>query len=156
MNGPVSWQKAQNSDSKEIIALIRQVMEEFGFKNFGAQVDDMPEPDEFNAKGFLGTLRYQDRILGTYAFLPSSEDTVEIQKIYLAPELRGNHLGQEMMSLLERIIAGRGFRKITMLSSGRYQAALRLYDRLGYSRLQRAEDASIFCDWQLEKVLADG
>ncbi|MCB0600372.1 MAG: GNAT family N-acetyltransferase [Saprospiraceae bacterium] len=155
MIGPVSWQKAQNSDSTEIKALIRRVMAEFGFTSSGPVLDAMPDPDAFNALGFLGVLRFQEYIMGTYAFLPLSEDTVEIQKIYLVPELRGNHLGREMMKQLERIVSSRGFKKITMLSSGRYQAALRLYDQLGYVRLHRPEDTSAFCDWQLEKVLLD-
>ena len=156
MKEPLVWRKAQNNDSLEIKALIRQVMSEYGFQMPGTFWTAMPEPDVINQSGFIGVVIQEGRIGGTYGFQPLPEGTAEIQKVYLERDLRGQQIGKEMVLLLEQIIRARHFQKITLLSSGRYTKALKLYDQLGYVRLPRLEGASEFCDWRLEKILTHG
>ena len=54
--------------------------------------------------------------------------------MYVREEARGRRIGEQILRWLEITARARGAQKLVLLSGPRQPAALRLYERCGYSR----------------------
>ena len=78
----------------------------------------------------------------------------EIKRLYVSPSARGAGVARAMMALLESDMAALGV-NVTRLETGIHQeAAVRLYERLGYKRIEpfgsyQQDPLSIFMEKQL-------
>jgi ribosomal protein S18 acetylase RimI-like enzyme len=73
------------------------------------------------------------RVVGTCAVLPHGVEELELAKLTVAPESRGQGLARR---LVERCIAHareQGVRRLVLVTNSQLQAALRLYESLGFS-----------------------
>ena len=61
----------------------------------------------------------------------------ELQKLYLAPALRGQGLGSRMIRFIEDRARELGYRQIYLETHTALQAALRAYERCGYRSIPR-------------------
>jgi GNAT superfamily N-acetyltransferase len=61
----------------------------------------------------------------------------ELQDVYVRPERRGQGIGTELTRAAERLVAERGHRRCSISVSDRNDGARRLYERLGYERVDR-------------------
>lgn len=71
-------------------------------------------------------------VVGTCAIVPTGEGTSELVKLAVDPAARGAGIGRR---LVERCLAQartEGIRTVTLISSTRLQAALRLYESCGF------------------------
>ncbi|MEA5472566.1 GNAT family N-acetyltransferase, partial [Spirulina sp. 06S082] len=57
---------------------------------------------------------------------------VELRKMYLLPEVRGQGLGHFLLQQLEMAIAARGFQEIWLETATILKEAVKLYESYGY------------------------
>jgi putative acetyltransferase len=130
---------ARDDDADAIIALVTAVWSEYPGKTLVASVD-MPEllaPASAYAQGGgrFWLIEAKHRIIGTIALMPSQETgVVELQKLYVARDVRRNGLGSFLCDLVEREARERGARAIELWSDVKLLDAHRRYERLGYER----------------------
>ncbi len=131
------------SDDAAVAHIIRTVMPEFGAKGPGFAIND-PEVDTMFAaysgpRAAYFVLEHDDgRVVGGGGLAPlagADADTCELRKMYFLPEARGGGFGRQM---LERCIARArelGFKKMYLETLTGMDAAMRLYERLGFEKL---------------------
>jgi putative acetyltransferase len=130
---------ARDEDAPAIIALIAGVWAEYPGKTLVAAAD-MPEllrPASAYAgcDGLFWVVEAAGEIVGTIALQPSAEPgVVELQKLYVAREMRRNGLGAFLCQLVEREARRRGAHAIELWTDIKLLDAHRRYERLGYMR----------------------
>ncbi len=76
-----------------------------------------------------------DQAVGCGAFKPFQENTVEIKRMFVRPEFRGQQIAQQVLAELESWAREIGT-TICVLETGQKQPeAIRLYQRNGYARV---------------------
>jgi putative acetyltransferase len=137
--GGLKLRFARDEDATAIIELIAAVWSEYPGKTLVAAAD-MPEllrpASTYGAcDGLFWVMEAHGRIVGTVALQPSAEaDVVELQKLYVARDMRRNGLGGFLCHLVEREARKRGARAIELWSDIKLLDAHRRYERLGYVR----------------------
>lgn len=88
----------------------------------------------------------ENRIVGTAGFYPIARgnQAVEIRKMYLLPEVRGQGLGRFLLKALEETIASLGYREIWIETASVLKEAVQLYESSGYQPTTGVETAR--CD----------
>ena len=61
-----------------------------------------------------------------------SDSDVEIKRVWVDPEYRGNHISSEMMDALEKKASELGFRRAILQTRPQMEAAVHLYTKRGY------------------------
>lgn len=147
------------SDRPQVTQLIAQVLAEYGLPWQPDSADrDVVRVEQYygQARGEFWVITPQEephRILGTGAYYPIHRGTraVEIRKMYFLPSLRGQGLGQFLLSQLEMAIAARGFQEIWIETATMLREAVALYQKNHYQPTQGVETAR--CDLVLYKSL---
>lgn len=91
------------------------------------------------------------RIVGCGGLLPVHDDTVELRKMYLLPEVRGHGLGRRLLEELIESARGAGHRRIVLDTASVLKEAIALYRRRGFQpfdnpqRVRRC-DQSLFLE----------
>jgi len=130
---------ARDNDAGAIVALVASVWSEYPGKTLVAAAD-MPElltpaTAYRHGNGRFWVVEAHDRIIGTIALMPSAEaGVVELQKLYVARDLRRNGLGSFLCYLVEREARERGAHAIELWSDVKLLDAHRRYEQLGYRR----------------------
>lgn len=125
-----------------IAAIIRQVMPEFGAVGSGFAIAD-PEVD-WMSRAYAAprhayfVLERAGRVLGGAGVAPlagGDPDTCELRKMYFLPEARGLGAGAAMMERC--LVAARsfGFARCYLETLTGMDAAMRLYERSGFRRI---------------------
>ena len=58
---------------------------------------------------------------------------VELKRMYVKPEARGQRIAEAVVAFLENLALADGYRVARLETGSEQQAALRLYERLGYA-----------------------
>jgi putative acetyltransferase len=127
----------QVGDRAPAAALINSVLSEYRLigEPEGADQDVLTVEATYWARGGeFWVVEQQQRIVGTAAYYPVArgENAVEIRKMYLLPEARGQGLGRYLLQSLEQAIAKRGFQQIWLETASVLFEAVRLYESSGY------------------------
>ena len=67
------------------------------------------------------------------------EECAELQKLYLADEAKGNHLGYDMIKLIEERAAELGYRQMYLETHTNLAAAIYIYEKCGYKEIPKPE-----------------
>ena len=130
------------ADDAQIAAIIRAVMPEFGASGCGFAIND-PEVD-WMSRAYAGprsayfVLRRDGRVLGGGGVAPlegGDSDTCELRKMYFLPEARGLGAGAAMMERCLEAARTFGFRRCYLETLTGMDAAMRLYERSGFRRI---------------------
>lgn len=132
----------QPANDPAIAAIIRQVMPEFGAVGSGFAIAD-PEVD-WMSRAYAAprhayfVLERAGRVLGGAGVAPlagGDPDTCELRKMYFLPEARGLGAGAAMMERC--LVAARsfGFARCYLETLTGMDAAMRLYERSGFRRI---------------------
>jgi putative acetyltransferase len=138
-SGGLKLRFARDDDATAIIELIAAVWSEYPGKTLVAAAD-MPEllrpASTYDAcDGRFWVIEARGRIVGTVALQPSAETgVVELQKLYVARDMRCNGLGGFLCHLVEREARQRGAHAVELWSDVKLLDAHRRYERLGYVR----------------------
>lgn len=147
------WQKSDRSLAAEVI---RQVLEEYGLPWQPEEADrDVIEVETayFGTGGEFWVVETEDKIVGTAAYYPVKQDSkgVEIRKMYLLPQVRGQGLGKYLLQELEKAIADKGFKVIYLETASVLKEAVILYEKNCYQPM--TEVATARCDRSYYKKL---
>jgi putative acetyltransferase len=138
-SGGLVLRYACDDDAPAIIGLISAVWSEYPGKTLVA-ANDMPEllrPASAYARGDgrFWLVETGGHVIGTVALMPSVETgVVELQKLYVSRDVRGNGLGGFLCYLVEREARERGAHAIELWTDVKLLDAHRRYERLGYQR----------------------
>ena len=99
-----------------------------------ADEEQLANPQKYflDCGGQIFVALHDGQVIGTCAVLPHGTDDVELAKLTVAAEFRGQGIARR---LVERCIAyarEQKARRVMLVSNSRLQAALRLYESLGF------------------------
>lgn len=148
------WQEA---DRAAAAGIFTSVVAEYGGKwELEGADQNVVEVEKYYLQtgGEFWVVEYFDRLVGTVAYYPISrgKKAVEIRKMYLLPDVRGQGLGTFLLQELESAIASRNFEEIWIQTSSELTAAVKLYESNGYKLATGVEDPR--CDRIYVKKLA--
>lgn len=128
------WEPHDRVTAAEVIG---SVLSEYGLTWEPRGADrDVVDVETFyqTVGGEFWVIEYLGKVVGTSAYYPveRGENAVEIRKMYLLPEVRGEGLGKFLLQQLEQTIANRGFQKIWIETASALQEAIKLYENSGY------------------------
>ncbi|MBD2121585.1 GNAT family N-acetyltransferase [Trichocoleus sp. FACHB-262] len=150
-----SWEPRDRTAAAEVI---RVVLAEYGlgWEPEGADRDVLEVEACYQAVGGeFWVVEHQNRVVGTVAYYPvdRGEAAVEIRKMYLLPEVRGQGLGKYLLHQLEQAIAAQPFQTIWIETASILVEAVKLYESNGYQPATGVETAR--CDRVYLKRLQD-
>ncbi|MEM9155555.1 MAG: GNAT family N-acetyltransferase [Cyanobacteria bacterium P01_F01_bin.33] len=126
-------------DREAAAAVIGTVLAEYGLTWEPSEADrDVVEVETcyLDAGGEFWVVEHDGKLVGTAAYYPVPYGTqaVEIRKMYLLPDTRGQGLGSALLGKLEEAIAAKGYTQIWIETATVLKEATRLYERNGYVR----------------------
>ncbi len=127
----------QPDDREAAAEVIRTVLAEYGlgWEPTGADQDVLQVEQAYQAVGgAFWVVEQAGTIVGTAAYHPIARgnQAVEIRKMYLRPEVRGQGLGRWLLGQLEGAIAQAGYQEIWIETASVLCEAVQLYERSGY------------------------
>ena len=132
----------ETKDDPRMAQIIRTVMPEFGATGDGFAIND-PEVD-WMSKAYAAprhayfVLEQDGEVLGGGGIAPldgGEADTCELRKMYFLPEARGLGAGAAMMARCLDAAREAGFRQCYLETLTGMDAAMRLYERSGFRRI---------------------
>jgi putative acetyltransferase len=139
-----SWsiRPIRDDDDAAVAAIIRAVMPEFGAVGDGFAIND-PEVDwmsrAYDAQRSAYFVVERDGVvLGGGGVAPlegGPDDTCELRKMYFLPAARGLGAGSAMMARCLDAARGFGFTRCYLETLCGMDAAMKLYDRSGFRRI---------------------
>ncbi|MEF9977122.1 MAG: GNAT family N-acetyltransferase [Thermomonas sp.] len=132
----------KQDDDAAMAAIIRTVMPEFGANGAGFAIND-PEVDWMSRayaepRHAYFVVEREGIVLGGAGVAPlagDDGDTCELRKMYFLPEARGIGAGAAMMAVCLEAARGFGFRQCYLETLTGMNAAMRLYERSGFQRI---------------------
>ncbi len=88
-------------------------------------------------RGYYVLLDEQGTVMGGIGFAEAEGDCCELQKLYLDDAAQGRGLGYRMVSFIEDRAREKGYRIIYLETHSNLQAAIHIYERAGYRRIER-------------------
>ncbi len=139
---PINIRQIQPADNPVIAQIIRDTLSEFGANHPGTVYYD-PTTDALfelfqQAKSVYNIAEVDGKIVGGGGIFPTEglpEDTCELVKMYLLPEARGTGLGTALINCCLDQAKNLGFSKVYLETMNELKAALKVYERLGFTYL---------------------
>ena len=121
-----------NAENADFVVLVKLL-------DAGLKETDGDEHDFYNQFNGLASIKHalvlynDDKAVACGAFKVYDSDTVEIKRMYVAEEARGQGLSKKVLAALEEWASEIGY-KSTVLETGKRQvAAIGLYESAGYN-----------------------
>ena len=139
---PYRLRPIRGEDDATMATIIRTVMPEFGAIGSGFAIAD-PEVDWMSRaysepRHAYFVVENDERVLGGCGVAPligGDADTCELRKMYFLPEARGIGAGAAMMQCCLDAARAAGFKRCYLETLGGMDAAMRLYERSGFLRI---------------------
>lgn len=139
---PINIRQIQPADNPVIAQIIRDTLTEFGANHPGTVYYD-PTTDALfelfqQAKSVYNIAEVNGKIVGGGGIFPTEglpEDTCELVKMYLLPEARGTGLGTKLINQCMQQAKENGFTRIYLETMNELKAALKVYERSGFTYL---------------------
>jgi putative acetyltransferase len=141
-----SWQPGDRDAAADLIA---QVLKEYSLA-CGPTDGDRDARDIEACYGATGgefwVAETAGNVVGTVGYRPThqGEQAVELRRMYLLPQARGQGLGRYLLTTVECVIRQRGYHQIWLETASGLKAAITLYEANGYEPVRRVETAR--CD----------
>lgn len=142
MSPTYSIRPVEPRDDAAMASIIRAVMPEFGACGAGFAIND-PEVDWMSRAYAAPRCAYfvvevDGRVVGGGGVAPlegGDADTCELRKMYCLPEARGLGAGSALMARCLDAARAAGFRRCYLETLTGMDAAMRLYERSGFRRI---------------------
>ncbi|HZH52600.1 MAG TPA: GNAT family N-acetyltransferase [Microvirga sp.] len=153
---------AADSDAQDLFGLLSLCFAEYP-GCFVDPHDDLPDlrypGSSFDRRGgaFWVVGDERGRVCACVAVDFPEEGAAELHRLYVRPDQRGKGLGASLVRLVERHARDRGATRIYFWSDTRFTNAHRLYQRLGYVKVEGQQrdlgDISNSVEYRFEKDL---
>lgn len=142
-SGEVEVRRVRPGEAPAVIALVREVLSEFGLEfGKGAKTDeelaDLPASYERAGGAFWVAVRGAE-LLGTCGVAPVAPRTFELRKMYLLPSSRGLGLGQRLLAEALAFARASGAERMVLDTTHEMTRAIAFYEANGFVR----DDAQI-------------
>lgn len=97
-----------------------------------------------------------NEIIGTGAIRRLSDDTAELRRMWLLEAYHGRSIGYRLAQGLFAFARAAGYRRVRLSTSAVQQRAIRFYERLGFSPIERYRDTDDEVFMELALPLAGG
>jgi GNAT superfamily N-acetyltransferase len=131
---------AQHRDVREIVALVSEVLAEFGL-TFGqgsatdAELWELPDAYERRDGRFWVAIDDDAaRVIGTCALFPLAPGVLELRKMYLAPASRGRGVGELLWQAASSWARAQRATSVVLDTAEQMTSAIRFYERHGFVR----------------------
>lgn len=138
----ITIRKIQQEDNAAMALILRSSLKEFGLDipgtaYFDESTDHLYETFQKEGSTYFIALE-EDKVIGGVGVYPSNglpDDTVELVKMYLAPQSRGKGLGKMLMKKCIALAEDMGYKKIYLESMPELKDAVSAYQKLGFKLL---------------------
>lgn len=135
-------------DDTQVASIIRTVMPEFGATGSGFAIND-PEVDWMSRayaapRSAYFVVEHEGQVVGggVAPLAGGDDDTCELRKMYFLPQARGMGAGAAMMARCLEAARVFGFTQCYLETLRGMDAAMRLYERTGFRRIDAALGAT--------------
>jgi putative acetyltransferase len=151
------FRAATNKDTTRITELIKSVLAEFGLE-YSPDTTDMDLTDiEKNYTGNGGKFEIieddKKEIIGTAALYRVDESTCMLRKMYLDKKFRNLGLGRQLLERILGTASGQGFKEMILETNTRMIAAISLYEKYGFKKIENLNDTAPRCNLTMKKLL---
>ena len=159
----ITLRTIQPQDNPVLAVIIRKTLEEFGANHPGTVYFD-PTTDALYElfSNTTGSVYYvaeeEGKVVGGGGIFPSKglpQDTCELVKMYLLPEVRGIGLGKKIISECIRFAREKGYQNIYIETMPELSQAMKTYEKFGFRYLDGplGETGHFGCDlWMLLRL----
>ena len=129
---------AEVHDIPEVVALVREVLGEFGL-TFGegsdtdAQLADLPGSYTRDGGAFF-VAEDGGHLVATAGVSPVGEDTFELRKMYVTKGARRAGLGRRLLEVCLEHVRARGGARVVLDTTEKMESAIAFYERHGFVR----------------------
>ena len=141
-NQNIVVRKIELKDNQLIASIIRSCLEEFGANKPGTVYYDKTTDHLFELfsteKSVYFIAELNGQVVGGGGIFPSdglTEDTCELVKMYLKPEVRKMGLGAKIISNCIEYAGQNGYKRIYLESMPELKRAISVYEKFGFSYL---------------------
>ena len=141
-----TFRKITEADNSDIAAIVRENLKQFGLDIPGTVYFDegLDHLSEFyNSDDCQYYVAESDgKVIGGVGFAPLiwKDDTAELQKLYLTDAAKGRGIGYELINFIEDKMKAAGFKRSYLETHDNLQAAIHIYEKLGYSEIERPKE----------------
>ena len=130
---------ATNADSKQVIALIDSVLNEWDDAVCldGSEADLLTiESSYHDSNGVFVVMEVAGKVAGTHAVLPVDQENglCTFKRLYLDRNLRGTSAGKDLMQWNIDWAKEKGFSKIEFWSDTRFHRAHKFFEKFGFEK----------------------
>ena len=152
----------KEKDNVKLAAVIRGVLTEYRMNKPGTVFTDPTTDNLFGlfqkSNSCYWVVENEDEILGGCGLYPTEGlplNCIELVKLYLSQELRGQGIGKQLMEMCTKKAIDSGFTHIYLESMPELNSAVDLYKKLGYSVLNKplGNSGHFACDLWMVKTL---
>lgn len=146
---PVKWsirEARYPEDTDTVRQLMRDYERDMGEKlcldGFEEELANLP--GKYRRPGGLVVLGYlHQKPVGCGAIRPLSDHACEMKRLYVAPEARGQGIGRAIVRRLLREARLQGYRTMKLDTLKRMEAAIQLYDTMGFTPCEPYHERAI-------------
>jgi ribosomal protein S18 acetylase RimI-like enzyme len=121
-------------DSPEALAFV-DAIQRFYVEVYGDEDDDSTDPHEFAPPRGMFVIGYlDDQPVACGGWRTHDDQTVEIKRMWVAPEARRRGVARRLLAELERTASVSGHRRVVLTTGEPQQAAIAFYTANGYLR----------------------
>ena len=127
--------KRTQSESKDFSYLIAQLDNDLN----GRYHREQSKYDQYNKVDSIATVIVafdEEKPVGCGCFKEYDSDTVEMKRIFVAPDYRGQKISKQVLGELEAWAKEQGYSKAVLETGSRLPEAIGLYTRCGYERIE--------------------
>jgi putative acetyltransferase len=77
----------------------------------------------------------EGKIVGTVGLYPLNDETIELRKMYFAPEVRGRGLGQKLLQEMIEKARNLGYLRVYLETASVLKQAVHIYEKAGFTRV---------------------
>jgi GNAT superfamily N-acetyltransferase len=130
---------AANADCPEVQALVFGILADFGLSpdldGTDSDISDI-ETNYLHRGGVFEVIENNEgRIVGTIGLYPLDESTIELRKMYFAPEVRGQGLGQKLLRAMIEKARNLGYLRVYLETASVLKQAIHIYEKAGFARV---------------------
>jgi putative acetyltransferase len=131
-----------NGDAAAAIGIVHHVLFEHGLPFEPRDLDsEVLAPDRvFKASGgaFFVAVDDEGRHVGTAGLVLTDPGVGEVRKLFVLPDVRGQGVGKALLDTVLDAARERGLERLRLVTRGRYDRAIRLYERVGFRLVGQA------------------
>jgi putative acetyltransferase len=151
-----SFRPARSEDSPAIRAVVDTTLREYGLEFDAAGTDADLADVEANYAGRGGVFHVVESLAGSIVgcggLFRVTEDTAELRKMYLLPEVRGRGLGKKLLTKLLAEARRLGYKRVVLETNSVLKEAIAMYRSFGFEPVAR-EHLACRCDQAWELIL---